>query len=84
MFMEYSFLPKKQLINQKRIDSSPDLIQKREDLILYYWNHNFSIVSQSVSGKRCKFALLGDHPFSTWKDIAIQQLQAYCTYFDYQ
>ena len=58
---------------------SPEVIRKRTDLILYYWD----LVNQSQPErfkKEMQVALLGDHPFSTWQDVAIQQLQANCTY----
>jgi len=77
----WNLLPSQKAINNQKRDRipSPDLIQKRKDLILYYWNLIFHSQPERFR-KEMQVALLGDHPFSTWQDIAIQQLQANCTY----
>ncbi len=77
----WNLLPSQKTINNMKRDKipSPEVVRKRTDLILYYWD----LVNQCQPErfkKEMQVALLGDHPFSTWQDIAIQQLQSNCTY----
>ena len=77
----WNLLPSQKNINNKKRDRipSPETIRNSKGLILYYWD----LVNQSQPErfqKEMQVALLGDHPFSIWQDIAIQQLQANCTY----
>jgi hypothetical protein len=66
--------------NQKRNKiPSPLLIEKRKDLILYYWD----LINQNQPQrfqKEMQVALLGNTPFSSWQQFAIEQLQSSCNY----
>jgi len=77
----WNLLPSQKTINNQKRDRipSPEVIQKRKDLILYYWD----LVNQCQPErfqKEIQVALLGNHTFSSWQDISINQLQANCKY----
>jgi hypothetical protein len=77
----WNLLPSQSTTNNQKRDKipSPDLIERRKDLILYYWdliNHNQPQRFQ----KEMQVALLGNNPFTSWQQIAIQQLQSSCNY----
>lgn len=77
----WNLLPSQSTTNNQKRDKipSPDLIERRKDLILYYWNlisHNQPQRFQ----KEMQVALLGNNPFAAWHETAIQQLQSSCDY----
>jgi hypothetical protein len=77
----WNLLPSQSTTNNQKRDKipSPDLIERRKDLILYYWNlikHNQPQRFQ----KEMQVALLGNNPFTAWQETAIQQLQSSCEY----
>jgi len=77
----WNLLPSQATTNSQKRDKipSPDLIEKRKDLILYYWdliNQNQAVRFQ----KEMQVTLLGNNPFSSWQQTAIKQLQSSCGY----
>lgn len=77
----WNLLPSQSSTNNQKRDKIPsvDLIEKRKDLILYYWeliNDNQSYRFQ----KEIQVALLGNNPFSGWQKTSIKQLQSSCNY----
>jgi len=77
----WNLLPSQSKTNNQKRDKipSPDLIERRKNLILYYWNlinHNQPQRFQ----KEMQVALLGNNPFTAWQEIAIRQLQSSCEY----
>jgi len=77
----WNLLPSQAIINNQKRDKipSPELIERRMDLILYYWK----LVHQDQTDrfqKEMQVALLGKKPFSDWQHQAILQLQNNCKY----
>ncbi len=77
----WNLLPSQSTTNNQKRDKipSPMLIEKRKDLILYYWdliNQNQTVRFQ----KEMQVTLLGNNPFSSWQQKAIKQLQSSCGY----
>jgi len=77
----WNLLPSQATTNNQKRDKipSPDLIERRKDLILYYWD----LINQNQPQrfqKEMQVALLGNNPFSSWQQFAIQQLQSSCNY----
>lgn len=77
----WNLLPSTKTKNKQKRDKipSPDLIERRKDLILYYWD----LINQNQPErfqKEMQVALLGNNPFSYWQQNAIQQLQNSCNY----
>jgi len=77
----WNLLPSQSSTNNQKRDKipSPDLIEKRKDMILYYWdliNHNQPQRFQ----KEMQVALLGNNSFTAWHETAISQLQSSCDY----
>lgn len=77
----WNLLPSQSTTNNQKRDKipSPYLIERRKDLILYYWDlilqnqpHRFQ--------KEIQVALLGNNPFTAWQETAILQLQSSCEY----
>jgi hypothetical protein len=77
----WNLLPSQATINNKKRDKIPsvDLIEKRRDLILHYWELMNENQSQRFQ-KEIQIALLGNNDFSRWKEMAINQLQTSCNY----
>jgi hypothetical protein len=66
--------------NQKRNKiPSPDLIDKRKDLIVQYWELIFEKQPQRFK-KEIQVALLGNNSFNDWQLTGIKQLQNSCNY----
>ena len=77
----WNLLPSQASINNKKRDKIPsvDLIEKRKDLICYYWE----LMNEKQSArfqKEIQIALLGNKSFSDWQKAAIVQLQKSCNY----
>lgn len=77
----WNLLPSQATINNYKRDKIPavSLIEKRKDLILYYWN----MVNEYQPfrfKKEIQVALLGNKTYDFWQDTAIQQLQKRCGY----
>ena len=77
----WNLLPSQATINNNKRDKipSPDLIESRKDLILYYWE----LINQNQPQrfqKEMQVTLLGNNPFDSWQNKAIQQLQNSCDY----
>lgn len=65
--------------NKRNKIPSPNLLEKRKDLILHYWellNKN----QTSRFQKEIQVALIGNHPHTNWQNTAITQLQNTCQY----
>jgi len=77
----WNLLPSNEKINNQKRDKIPsvDLIEKRKDLIIHYWE--LMKEKQSLRfQKEIQVALLGNNPFSTFQKTAIIQLQNKCDY----
>lgn len=77
----WNLLPSQATVNNQKRDKipSPDLIERRKDLILYYWD----LINQNKPQrfqKEVQVALLGNNPFTSWQQTAITQLQSSCSY----
>jgi len=77
----WNLLPSQATTNHQKRDKIPsvDLIEKRKELILYYWELMNENQSQRFQ-KEIQVALLGNNPFSSWQNTAIIQLQSSCNY----
>jgi hypothetical protein len=77
----WNLLPSQSITNNQKRDKIPsiDLIEKRKDLILYYWRLINEYQSQRFQ-KEIQITLLGNIPFSEWQKIAIKQLKHSCDY----
>jgi hypothetical protein len=77
----WNLLPSQSTTNSKKRDKIPavNLIEKRKDLILYYWNM-INEYQPFRFKKEIQVALLGNNTHDSWQDIAIQQLQKRCNY----
>ena len=66
--------------NQKRDKiPSPELIEKQEDKIIYYWD----LINEKQKvrfEKELKIALIGDESFENWRKVAISRLKETCNY----
>ncbi|MCF8222289.1 MAG: hypothetical protein K9J25_04015 [Bacteroidales bacterium] len=77
----WNLLPSHSTTNNQKRDKipSPNLIEKRKDIILHYWK----LISKNVPDrfqKEIQIALLGNKPFQSWQETAITQLQSKCNY----
>lgn len=77
----WNLLPSEPKTNNQKRDKipSPDLIEKRKDLILQYW----ILINESQAQrfkKEIQISLLGNNSFATWQQTGIKQLQSSCTY----
>jgi hypothetical protein len=63
-------------VNNNKRDKipSPEIIEKRKNHILEYWEIIYESQSQRFQ-KEIQVALLGNNSFSSWRDIGISQLQ---------
>lgn len=77
----WNLLPSQSNINNQKRDKipSPELIERRKDLITYYWELINEKQPQRFQ-KEMQVALLGNNPFSSWRQNAIIQLQDCCNY----
>jgi len=77
----WNLLPSQSTTNNQKRDKipSPYLIERRKDLILYYWDLILQDQPQRFQ-KEIQVALLGNHPFTAWQKRAILQLQSSCEY----
>lgn len=77
----WNLFPSDKITNNKKRDKipSPNLLQKRKDLILHYWE----IVSDNQEErffKELKVSLLGDNNSTDWKNNAFNQFKENCNY----
>lgn len=77
----WNLLPSDAKTNNQKRDKipSPEMIERQKNLIIDYWE----IISENQPKrfqKEIQVALLGNNPFSSWKDTGILQLQNSCTY----
>lgn len=77
----WNLLPSQATTNNQKRNKIPavSLIEKRKDLILYYWD----LVNQYQPErfqKEITVALLGNNLLSSWQETAINQLQRSCEY----
>lgn len=79
----WNLLPSQSTTNHDKLDKIPsvDLIERRKDMILHYWELINKFQSQRFE-KEIQVTLLGNHPFSdtNWQTTAIKQLQNSCNY----
>lgn len=77
----WNLLPSQSKINNQKRDKIPttDLIEKRKDLILHYWELINENQSQRFQ-KEIRVALLGNSSSEDWQKAAIKQLQSSCNY----
>ena len=77
----WNLLPSQSTTNNQKRDKIPsaDLIEKRKDLIIQYWELLHANRPQRFQ-KEIQVALLGNNPFSNWHKSAINQLQSSCNY----
>jgi len=78
----WNLLPSSSSINRNSKKDKippPILIEKQKDLILDYWDVIYKEQSNRFK-KEIQIALLGNHPFSVWKEKGIEQLQQSCNY----
>jgi hypothetical protein len=77
----WNLLPSKPITNNKKRDKipSPEFIEERKKSILNYWE--LLNLKQSIRFKKeIKVALLGNSPFDSWQQSAIDQLKSSCSY----
>lgn len=65
--------------NKKDKIPSPLLVERQKDIILDYWNIIYQEQTERFR-KEIQIALLGNHPFTTWKENGISQLKDSCNY----
>ena len=77
----WNLLPSDSKINNQKRDKipSPEIIERQKNLILDYWEIIFENQTTRFQ-KEIQVALLGNHSFSSWKNVGISQLQNSCTY----
>jgi len=77
----WNLLPSQTTTNNKKNNKIPsvELIERRKDLILYYWELIHKQHSLRFQ-REIQIALLGNHPFYAWQETAIKQLQTSCSY----
>jgi hypothetical protein len=77
----WNLLPSQSITNNQKRDKIPstDLIEKRKDLILHYWELINENQSQRFQ-KEIRVALLGNSSSAGWQKAAIKQLQSSCNY----
>jgi hypothetical protein len=77
----WNLLPSESKINNQKRDKipSPDLIEKRKEAILSYWERLNDNQSQRFR-KEIQVALLGNNSFTDWQKFGINQLQNSCNY----
>lgn len=77
----WNLLPSDSRINNQKRDKipTPEIIERQKNLILDYWGIIFENQSQRFQ-KEIQVALLGNHPFDSWKNTSISQLQSCCNY----
>lgn len=77
----WNLLPSDSRINNLKRNKipSPEIIERQKNLILDYWEIIFENQANRFK-KEIQVALLGNHSFTSWKDIGISQLQNSCNY----
>jgi hypothetical protein len=77
----WNLLPSQPKTNNQKRDKipSPELIERRKDLIIQYWELLNESQSQRFR-KEIQVALLGNISFDEWQDTGIKQLQSSCNY----
>jgi len=77
----WNLLPSSPKINNLKRNKIPsiDLIEKRKDLILYYWELIHKKLEDRFE-REVKFTLIGDSSFENWQNPAIEKLKETCQY----
>jgi hypothetical protein len=77
----WNLLPSDSKINNQKRDKipTPEFIERQKNLILEYWGIIFEHQTKRFQ-KEIQVALLGNHPFDSWKKSGITQLQNSCNY----
>ena len=77
----WNLLPSQATTNNQKRDKIPsvELIEKRKDLILHYWELINQHQSQRFQ-KEIHIALMGNNPMTKWHENAIAQLKNNCNY----
>jgi hypothetical protein len=77
----WNLLPSQSSTNNQKRDKIPSLglIERRKDLIMYYWDLIHKSIPQRFQ-KEIQIALLGNNPYESWQEKAILQLQSRCDY----
>ena len=77
----WNLLPSEAKTNNNKRDKIPsiELIESRKDSILYYWELLNQNQPQRFQ-KEIQISLLGNNPFSNWKETAFEHLQSSCNY----
>lgn len=77
----WNLLPSRKTTNNDKRDKipSPELVERKKDIITYYWQLIYDNNPQRFR-KEIQVALLGNNTFESWQDTAIMQLQRSCEY----
>lgn len=77
----WNLLPVKASVNGKKSDKipSPELIHKRKDLIVHYWERIHHAYEERFR-KEMQVSLLGNRSFANWQHTALAQLTESCRY----
>ena len=77
----WNLLPSEAKTNNLKLDKIPsiELIEKRKGLILHYWELLNEKQTRRFQ-KEIQITLLGNNPFSTWKETAFEHLLIRCNY----
>ncbi len=77
----WNLLPSEAKTNNQKRDKIPaiELIEKRKGLIFHYWELLNENQPQRFQ-KEIQITLLGNNPFSAWKETAFEHLQSSCNY----
>ena len=77
----WNLLPSEAKTNNQKRDKIPsiELIEKRKGLIIHYWELLNEKQAKRFQ-KEIQITLLGNNPYSTWKETAFRHLQRSCNY----
>ena len=75
----WNLLPSKGSVNNQKRNKIPsvELIEKRKDLILFYWNSIYEYQPKRFQ-KEIQVSLLGNNSFDSYQETAILQLKKSC------
>jgi 5-methylcytosine-specific restriction endonuclease McrA len=77
----WNLLPTHPAINNRKKDKIPsvELVEKRKEMIFYYWHLNDDFCHERFH-REMKFSLLGNNDAGDWKAAALEKLQKNCQY----
>ena len=77
----WNLFPSDKVTNNRKSDKipSPDLLQKRKDLIIHYWEI-ISEYQEERFFKELKISLLGNYNITDWKNKAFDKIKENCRY----